>query len=166
MKHHGTNKYEILTLLGRGGLGAVYAGRTRPSGVPVAFKTVEGVNQSPPYLEREYRVLSGLSHPNIVRVYETFTLNNMLWFAMEKIDGVSIDQVIPQTADLRLTGFAASLFCQLQSALDYIHGRRIVHAELSTNNLLVTDTGVLKVVDLSTAACSTLMNVITGQRAR
>jgi serine/threonine protein kinase len=142
-----TDKYQILAMLGAGGFGAVYSGRTRPAGVPVAFKTVVGSKEPPRYLDREFRILSGLSHPNIVRVYEKFTLDNKLWFAMEKIDGTSIDQAIPQAGDLRLAGVAASVFRQLQSALDYIHGHHIVHAELSPGNLLVTDCGVLKLVD-------------------
>lgn len=141
------DNYEIHRPIASGGMGAVYSGRTRPGGVPVAFKTVEFVNQPPPYLDREFRILSGLSHPNIVRVYEKFTLGNKLWFAMEKIDGTSIDRAIPKAADLRLTAFASSVFGQFQQALNYIHARQLVHAELSPGNILVTESGVLKLVD-------------------
>ena len=84
------DRYEILGTLGRGAMGTVYRGKTRPDGAPAVFKTIVDTAKTPRYLDREYRILSNLSHPNLVRIYERFILNDMVFIAMERIDGVSL----------------------------------------------------------------------------
>ncbi|MGD1157482.1 MAG: TIR domain-containing protein [Terriglobia bacterium] len=147
MERFSNDKYEILGLLGCGGLGSVYWGKTRPEGAPVVFKTVVGNVGTPRYLDREYRVLSKLSHPNIVQVYEQFVLDGTLWIAMERIDGVSLFEALPRAGASALSHVAARVFGQLQNALEYLHDHRIVHGDLSPGNLLVDPYGVLKLVD-------------------
>ena len=142
-----SDKYEILGILARGGMGTVYWGRTRPGGAPVVFKTVVDNVGVPRYLDREYRILSTLSHPNILQVYEKFVVGGNLWIAMERIDGVPLLKALPHSGTLRLGGVATRVFGQLQSALEYLHDHEVVHAELSPDNLLVDSYGVLKIVD-------------------
>src|ERR1039458_5351921 len=143
----GNDKYEILEIAGRGAFGTVYWGKTRLDGAPVAFKTAPGHDQGPRYLEREYRILSKLSHPNIVRVYDRFVLDDMLCFAMERIDGVPLFDALPRAKARTLSDVARRVFGQLQDALEYLHHQGIVHAELCPGNLLIDPYGVLKVID-------------------
>ena len=157
----GNDKYEIVGMLGCGGFGRRYWGKTQPDGASVVIKTVLDNLGTPRYLDREYRILSKLSHPNVVRVYERFMLNDRLCFAMERIDGVSLFDALPR-AKVRtlsdvvagvfgqlcsLSHVATRIFGQLQDMLDYLHGQGVVHAELSPGNLLVDASGVLKVID-------------------
>jgi serine/threonine protein kinase len=141
------DKYEILGLLGQGAMGSVYWGKTRPDGAPVVFKTVVGSVGTPPHLDREYRIVSKLSHPNIVRVYERFVLDGRMWIAVERIDGVSLFKALPRTKLGALSHVASRIFGQLQDTLEYLHEQGIVHAELSPGNLLVDPYGVLKLID-------------------
>lgn len=152
-----TDKYEVIRPIFHSGLGCVYAGRTRPTGVPVALKTLHRDEDDHPDedllsdLAREFRILSKLSHPNIARVHEWFTLNGKAWFAMENIEGVSFDEAIAfsarQAAEPRFTDVMASIFRQLQSALDHIHEQRIVYWRLIPWKLLISESGVLKLFD-------------------
>lgn len=141
-----TSRYEIVRTLGSGGFGNVYLAKDRSDGRQVAVKKVMGV-AAPPYLEREFRILSELSHPNVVKVYETFHIDGDLFFAMEKIDGRSLFEAIGRSRDGSLSDLGCIVFRQLINALDYVHHRRIVHGELAPSNLLVDAAGVLKIVD-------------------
>ena len=140
------DKYEMLGPLGCGAMNSVYWGKTRPDGVAVVFKTVSG-GRPPRYLDREYRILSKLSHPNVVRVYERFVLGENTLFAMERIDGVSIFDALPRTGLGTLGHVASRVFGQLQNALEYLRDQSIVHADLCPGNLLVDSYGVLKLID-------------------
>lgn len=152
-----TDKYEVLHRIFDSGLGCVYAGRTRPTGVSVALKTQYRDKSAHPNedlqsdLDREFRILSRLSHSNIVRVHERFTLNGNAWFAMENIEGGSFDEAIAistrQAPERRFTDVMVSIFRQLQSALDHIHERGIVYWRLAPWKLLIRESGVLKLFD-------------------
>jgi serine/threonine protein kinase len=140
-------RYELIRPIGSGGIGRIYMVNDRVEHKQVALKTVVGNVGTPIYLDREFNILSRLSHPNIVHVFEKFRLEGRLWFAMEKIDGVSLMEAIGSPCGETLGEVGVRAFGQLQNAIDYLHENGIVHAELSPSNLLVDEYGVLRVVD-------------------
>jgi serine/threonine protein kinase len=142
-----SGRYEIIHLIGTGGFGHIYNGRDRKDNKQVAIKTVVNNFGTPSYLDREFDILSRLSHPNIVHAFEKFRLDGRLCFAMEKIDGVPLMQAIGSPCGTTLDEVGVRAFGQLQNGLDYLHENNIVHAELSPGNLLVDEFGVLRIVD-------------------
>jgi serine/threonine-protein kinase len=134
--------YTDVELLARHGLGSVFVARDRRDGKRVAIKTVRGGNYK--YLDREFEILRGLSHPNIVAVYERLVISGATYFSMELIDAArplneALDGVSQETAFRVLR--------QLVTAVDYIHAQGLVHYELSPANLLVDRAGRLVVID-------------------
>jgi len=142
-----SDRYEIFQLLGTGGFGRIYNGRDSKENKQVAIKTVVHNFGTPSYLDREFDILSRLSHPNIVQAFEKFELKGRLCFAMERLDGVPLMRAIGSPCGTTLGEVAVRAFGQLQNGLDYLHENNIVHAELSPGNLLVDEFGVLRIVD-------------------
>lgn len=119
-------------------------GEATSNHLKVAIKTV--VQGNTEYLEREFAVLMELSHPNIVRVYDCFEFDGKLHFAMELVRGSSLGTFLERHAG-RCDGDVASVFLQLMDALDYLHEKKIIHAELQPGNILVTESNELRLID-------------------
>lgn len=147
--------FRITRELGRGGMGTVLLGE-RDDGQfeqRVAIKLLHGEWQSDAAREtllRERRVLARLEHPHIARMYDGgVTAANDPYFIMEYIDGRSIDQ---HCTELRLgTGDRLRLFRDVCRAIEYAHGRLVVHCDLKPHNILVTPRGEVKLVDFGIA---------------
>lgn len=83
--------YDVTGVLGRGGMGAVYRALDRARGVPVALKTVLAADATAGVqLKREFRVVAGLSHPNLAQVYELAWADGIWFFVMELVDGIDL----------------------------------------------------------------------------
>ena len=144
--------------LGRGGNAVVYAATWRATGHKVALKVIHGeLIADPKFLvrfRREVRAASQLNHPNICRVLAFGEEDKTLWLAMELIDGGSIRDLL-----LSATRFppqiAALLTAQLLRALGAAHDAGILHRDIKPANVMVTSTGVLKLVDFGIAKGST-----------
>ena len=145
--------YEIVSLAGSGGMGEVYRARDPRLGREVAIKVLPHALASSrrrvAAFEREARALAALNHPNIATVYGIERSAEHLFFAMELVAGQTL-------ADRILRGplpvpEALALFEQLAEALEAAHGAEIVHRDLKPSNLMVTPTGVLKVLDFGLA---------------
>src|SRR5262245_54051782 len=84
--------YDVLRVLGRGGMGAVYEARDRARGVLVALKTVQFADATGSVqLKREFRVVADLAHPNLAAVYELVWAEGLCFFAMEYVEGVDFE---------------------------------------------------------------------------
>jgi non-specific serine/threonine protein kinase/serine/threonine-protein kinase len=157
--------YEILGELGRGGMGAVYLGVLRDAGLErrVAVKVVRGELGSDLFRERfqtERRILSGLEHPNIARLYDGGTTPDGLpWFAMELVEG---DHLIEwaERAGLRREA-RLRLFLEVCNAVQYAHQHLVVHRDLKPGNILVGKDGTPKLLDFGLAK---LLDVPTEER--
>jgi serine/threonine protein kinase/tetratricopeptide (TPR) repeat protein len=135
--------YEILGVLGRGGMGVVYKARQRGLNRLVALKMIlAGSHAGADDLERFYReaeAIAHLQHPNIVQVYEIGERNGAPFIALEYLDGGSLQQ--------KLTGMplpprtAAEIIKQLARAMDYAHQRGIIHRDLKPANILLKGPG-------------------------
>lgn len=147
--------WRITGLLGRGGMGAVYAVE-RADGAYVqqaALKRVHGGELSPSSRDRflrERQVLARLQHPHIATLLDGgFTAAGDPYFVMERVDGMPIDR----WCDERRLGLRQRvvLFLQVLDAVQYAHRNLVVHRDLKPSNLLVTASGQVKLLDFGIA---------------
>ena len=165
-------KYEIISEIGRGAMGAVYKARDPLIGRLVALKTItSGITAQANSLERFYqeaRSAGALQHPNIVTIYELGHENNTPFIAMEFIEGGSLDQLIEQRQVLPLS-VKLGYIVRVCEALSYAHGHSVVHRDIKPGNIMVTKEGVVKVVDFGIARLTdmslTQPNMMIGSRA-
>ncbi|GMV41912.1 MAG: hypothetical protein AMXMBFR64_36280 [Myxococcales bacterium] len=152
-------RHQVLSLLGKGGMGAVYKVYDRDLDRICALKWVPACASGPEvadHIRSEFRFIATIRHPNVVRVFDYgVTGEGDAWFTMELIDGVHLGSVWDPARPNRLVRIAADLAC----ALAHIHDRGIVHRDIKPQNILAVrdeseDGFVAKLLDfgLATAA--------------
>jgi eukaryotic-like serine/threonine-protein kinase len=145
--------YEILGLLGTGGMGEVYRARDSKLGRQVAIKVL-GVEAlaNPGAVRRfqhEARAASGLNHPGIVTIHDVGELDGQFFIVMELVEGATLRQLLGRgRAPLKETLQIAS---QMADALAKAHEAGIVHCDLKPENAMLTDEGHVKIVDFGLA---------------
>ena len=152
-------KYRLLSLLGKGGMSAVYLAEHTLMRRQCAIKVLpqKRVGDSS-YLGRFYReaqAIASLDHPNIVRAYDVDheTKDNIHFLVMEYVEGRSLHEVIQQDGVLSFTE-AADYGRQAAIGLQYAHESGFVHRDIKPGNLLLDRTGTLKILDLGLARFS------------
>jgi serine/threonine protein kinase len=145
--------YRILDHLARGNRLDVYDGWSEERGTRVVLKMLrpDREHEAPPRREllREGRLLEALSHPHIVRAYETRDGERPV-VILETLGGETLDHLLEEGGPLSPVE-AAHLGLQLGSAIRYLHRHRILHLDLKPSNL-IAEAGRLKLIDLSVAA--------------
>ncbi len=143
-----SNRYRIDAQLGEGGMGVVYHAHDTLLDRPVAIKTLyeslfgeEGVKR----LLREARAAAGLSHPNIVAVYDVIEDTRTHAIVMEFVRGKTLREFKSSLEQL------AEITMQVLDALDHAHRQGIVHRDMKPENIMVTDAGTVKVMDFGLA---------------
>src|ERR1051326_6925454 len=145
--------YRILSQLGKGGMGFVYRARDEVLRRDVAIKVVSGeqVNQesSRKFLMHEARASSALNHPNICTIYEVGETMGEMFIVMELVEGRTLSDTITPI------GLAVESVLrygtQIAAALAHAHTRGIVHRDLKSANVVVTPSGLAKVLDFGLA---------------
>lgn len=144
---------EILELIGKGGMGAVYKARQLKLDRFVAVKILppEFVAE-PAFAERftrEARALAGLSHPNIVTVFDFGQADELYYLTMEYVEGTNLRQLI-ETRRLQ-PHEALAIVPQLCEALQFAHNEAVVHRDIKPENILVDRQGRVKIADFGLA---------------
>jgi serine/threonine-protein kinase len=145
--------YTILEELGRGGMGRVYKVQHSITRRLEAMKVLEGGRPDAPDKAarslREIQVQAGLDHPNIAAVHNAFWAGEDLVLIMELIEGASVRSLLE---DGRLSLAAALDYAhQTLLALSYAHSHGVIHRDVSPGNMMVTQSGVLKLTDFGLA---------------
>ncbi len=143
-------KYKILSPLGSGGFGTVYLAEDTWIDKKVAIKVPHRQNVDFGDLLHEARLLASLNHPNIVSVLTAEKQENVFFIVMEYVPSVTLELMISRDGKIDLPR-ALDFTCQICNALDHAHQQGVIHRDLRPGNVLVTDTGVLKVVDFGTS---------------
>jgi tetratricopeptide (TPR) repeat protein len=145
--------YEILGLLGRGGMGVVYKARQAGLNRLVALKMITGSGLSDPgnlaRFDLEARAVAKLQHPNIVQVFEVGTRQGQPFIALEYLDGGCLKDRLDGTP--MPPKLAARLMETLARAMHYAHERGIVHRDLKPANVLFASDGAPKIADFGLA---------------
>src|SRR5689334_4847201 len=147
-------RYKIIKELGRGAMGVVYHAIDPNIGRPVAIKTIHlGGGRKPEdqdrlreRLFREARSAGILSHPGIVTVYDVEQQGDMAYIAMEFVDGPTLDQLLSEPQALSPDKLF-SVLAQTAIALDYAHGKGIVHRDVKPANIMIDRDGTVKITD-------------------
>jgi serine/threonine protein kinase len=156
------NRYRIDGILGRGGMGTVYAATDlyRPDYIPsdqrIALKVLHTeVVRRPGLLTElrgEFQCLQSLSHPNIIRVHEFDQDGDISFFTMEQLTGAPLGRVLAeQQSETLHRPYALAIIQQAGAALAYAHSRGIVHGDLNPGNIFITEWGEIRVLDFGAA---------------
>jgi serine/threonine-protein kinase len=140
--------YEVLEVLGAGGMGPVYKVRNVISGRIEAMKVVlpnlAGDAELADRFMREIKLQASLDHPNIAALHTALQQDNQLLLLMEYVEGVTIETVL-RSGRIPIEK-AIDYTAQVLSALSYAHARGVVHRDLQPANMMVTPGGVVKLV--------------------
>ena len=143
--------YELLSELGRGGMGVVYKARQIDLGRLVALKMILGGKHADTHLARfraEAVAVARLQHPNIVQVYEVGEQDGQPFFSLEYVDGTTLAAKIQHAP---LTAAQANLVQTIARAIDVAHENGIVHRDLKPANVLLTADDIPKITDFGLA---------------
>jgi predicted Ser/Thr protein kinase len=144
---------EILELLGKGGMGAVYKARQPSLDRLVAVKVLPPeVGADASFSERfarEARALAKLNHQNIVAVYDFGRANDLYYFIMEYVDGATLRQLV-EGGELQ-PAEALAIVPQICDALQFAHDEGVVHRDVKPDNILLDSKGRVKVADFGLA---------------
>jgi serine/threonine-protein kinase len=147
-------KYDILDVLGRGGMGVVYRGIDKHIGREVAIKTLtQGFAGDSGMLARFYdeaRKTGRLNHPNIVTVYELGDDNGVPYIVMERVEGNPLDRLIQSNAQLSMAD-RVKIVEEVCSALGYAHRNNVIHRDVKPANIFVQPDGSAKLLDFGIA---------------
>ncbi len=143
-------KYRVESLLGEGGFGVVYAGRQELLDQPVAIKCLKPSYdpQADSTFLREARLLFGLAHPGIVRMYDAGEVQTAIgkvpYVVLERLEGLSLDQAVARRARGEAPPFTpselSSMFGAVLEALAFAHAQGVVHRDIKPQNIMVSPT--------------------------
>jgi serine/threonine protein kinase/tetratricopeptide (TPR) repeat protein len=149
--------YEIVSALGSGGMGEVYRARDSRLGREVAIKVLpaELANEADRLsrFEQESRSASALNHPNIVTIYDVGRDGAVSYIAMELVEGRSLRELTAAGPLLPLRR-ALAIGTQIAEGLARAHAAGIVHRDLKPENVMVTEDGLVKILDFGLAKLS------------
>jgi serine/threonine-protein kinase len=143
-------KYRVLSHLGSGGFGSVYLAEDTWIKKNVAIKVPHKQNLDFSEMLKEPRLLASMSHPNIVTMLTAEKLDDVFFIVMEYVPGETLEHEIMREGALDL-GKALDYTCQICNAVDHAHHAGVLHRDIRPGNMLLSETGMLKVTDFGTS---------------
>jgi serine/threonine-protein kinase len=143
-------KYRVLSHLGSGGFGSVYLAEDTWIKKNVAIKVPHKQNLDFSEMLKEPRLLASMSHPNIVTMLTAEKLDDVFFIVMEYVPGETLEHLIIREGALEL-GRALDYTCQMCNAVDHAHRAGVLHRDIRPGNMLLSETGLLKVTDFGTS---------------
>src|SRR5689334_730906 len=153
--------YQIVQILGAGGMGKVYKVRNVISDRVEAMKVLLPNLASDPELAdrfmREIKVQASLTHPNIAQLHTAQRVDNQLLMIMEFVEGQPLDSVLKTTRVPVRQG--VDYVCQVLSALAYAHSHGVIHRDIKPANMMLTTDGIIKLMDFGIAKITADRNI-------
>ncbi len=147
-------KNRVLGKLGKGAMATVFAGENANLKKPVALKMLSHALASLPMyvdsFDREARIVAGLSHENIVRVYDMEHAYGTRFIVMEKLEGQLLEDRIREGKPLSWS-MIRKILAEVADALAYSHGKGLLHRDIKPSNVFITTEGVAKLLDFGIA---------------
>ncbi len=149
-------QYEVLEILGCGGMGAVYKARQKSLKRLVAIKILplgmaDDEFQFVERFQNEAQTMAQMNHPAIVNVYDFGeTADGLLYYVMEFVDGTDVQKMIQASGRLR-SEHALSITAHVCDAIAYAHKRGVIHRDIKPANILIDQEGHIKVADFGLA---------------
>ncbi|MCL2401785.1 MAG: Stk1 family PASTA domain-containing Ser/Thr kinase, partial [Oscillospiraceae bacterium] len=160
------NRYEILELIGTGGMALVYKARCHRLNRLVAIKILkEDLATDEEFRRRfhtESQAVAMLSHPNIVAVYDVNRSAGIEYIVMELIEGITLKQYINRKGVLNWKE-ALHFSTQIIKALGHAHSRGIIHRDVKPHNIMILKDGSVKVADFGIARLLAVQNTLTQE---
>ena len=160
------NRYEILELIGTGGMALVYKARCHRLNRMVAIKILKedlaGDEEFQRRFYTESQAVAMLSHPNIVAVYDVNRSGNTEYIVMELIEGITLKQYINRKGLLNWKE-ALHFATQITKALSHAHSRGIIHRDIKPHNIMILKDGSVKVADFGIARLLSVQNTLTQE---
>lgn len=158
------DRYEILELIGSGGMADVYKAKCHKLNRFVAIKVLKSEFSSDSSFvskfKAEAQAAAGLMHPNIVNVYDVGEENRMYYFVMELVEGITLKHYIEKK--IRLTAKeAVSIAIQVSMGIEAAHNNGIIHRDIKPQNIIISKEGKVKVADFGIAKAAT-SNTVTS----
>jgi serine/threonine-protein kinase len=161
-------KYPLLGVIGKGSMGILYKTVDPHIKRPVALKTIrrdlleeDGTENFPARFRNEAQAAGGLTHPNIVAVYEYGEDDVYAYIAMEYVEGRSLRECFEQRVAFNVAQ-VVDMVSQLLEALQYAHERGVWHRDIKPANILITGNGRIKVTDFGIARIESSMLTQVG----
>lgn len=143
--NHIANRYDVISLLGEGGMGRVYLAQDKAADRKVALKVAQDP-LSPErfeHLKHEFWLMTRLHHPNLVEAYDYGRLEDgSPYLTMEVVEGAALDEQLPLSPEL-----VRDVAIQIARALGYIHAQGFVHCDIKPENIRLMPDGRVKLMD-------------------
>ncbi|MCI6909325.1 MAG: Stk1 family PASTA domain-containing Ser/Thr kinase [Clostridiales bacterium] len=148
------NRYEILEVIGTGGMAVVYRARCRLLNRYVAIKILKDEFASDADFRRRFhteaQAVAKLQHPNIVSIYDVNRTDNIEYIVMELVEGITLKEYMDKKGALSVSEFL-HFAPQIAAALEHAHNRGIIHRDIKPQNIIILRDGSLKVTDFGIA---------------
>jgi serine/threonine-protein kinase len=149
-----SDRYEILKMLGEGGMANVYLAYDTILERKVAIKVLRGdLSTDEKFVrrfQREALAASSLSHPNIVEMYDVGEDDGSFYIVMEYVEGKNLKQLIKKRGNLTISE-VIDIMTQLTDGLAHAHDAYIIHRDIKPQNILILDNGLVKITDFGIA---------------
>lgn len=160
------DRYEILEVIGTGGMAVVYKAKCHRLNRLVAIKILKDEYSKDVEFRRRFQAESQavamLSHPNIVSVYDVSQSGDTDYIVMELIDGITLKQYMEKKGVLNWRE-TLHFSMQIAKALEHAHSRGIVHRDIKPHNIMILKNGSVKVADFGIARVSSAQNTLTRE---
>ncbi len=162
-----SGRYELLEKIGDGGMAVVYKGKDKLLNRFIAVKILRPeFTKDATFVEnfkRESQAAAGLSHPNIVGVYDVGREGNINYIVMELIEGKTLNKIIEEEAPMDYRK-VIDISKQVASALRIAHKNKIIHRDVKPHNIMITNDGVVKLADFGIARAVNDATLSTGSK--
>ena len=162
-----SGRYELLEKIGDGGMAVVYKGKDKLLNRFIAVKILRPeFTKDATFVEnfkRESQAAAGLSHPNIVGVYDVGREGNINYIVMELIEGDTLNKIIEREAPMDYRK-VIDISKQVAQALRIAHKNKIIHRDVKPHNIMITEDGVVKLADFGIARAVNDATLSTGSK--